>query len=158
MIAIDGPSGSGKTALAHALAQRHRCPVVAVEDLIPGWDGLSQAPQLLTNQILVPLSQRRPGKYRRWDWHQDAWAGWVEVPVVDLLIIEGCGVSVRPAGDYATTRVWVDAPTPVRKARGLARDGETYRPHWERWAAQEAALFGADHTQQRAHVHLWTGP
>ena len=34
-------------------------------------------------------------------------------------------------------RVWVEAPDAARKARALGRDGETFRPHWERWARQE---------------------
>ena len=40
--------------------------------------------------------------------------------------------------------------------RGLARDGELYRPHWERWAAQEEALFAADRTRDRADVVVST--
>lgn len=158
VVAIDGPSGSGKTALAAELAKRHRAPVISVEDVIPGWDGLSQAPRLLTDQVLLPLSEGRPAAYRRWDWYRSAWAEVVAVPPEDLLIIEGCGASVRPAGDYVSLRVWVDAPVAVRKARGLARDGELYRPHWDRWAAQEEVLFRADRTEERAHVRIWTGP
>ena len=33
------------------------------------------------------------------------------------------------AGAFAAVRVWVDAPTVVRKERALSRDGETYAPH-----------------------------
>jgi dephospho-CoA kinase len=63
---------------------------------------------------------------------------------------------VRPAGDYAAVGVWVEADREVRFARGIARDGETYRPHWERWARQEDALFAADRTRDRADVVLDT--
>ena len=28
-------------------------------------------------------------------------------------------------------------PGPPRRTRALARDGETFAPHWDRWAAQE---------------------
>jgi hypothetical protein len=52
--------------------------------------------------------------------------------------------------------VWVEAERPVRFARGIERDGETYRPPWERWARQEAALFAADGTRDRADVVLDT--
>ncbi len=41
-------------------------------------------------------------------------------------------------------RVFVDADPILRKRRGITRDGESYRPHWDQWAAQEAALFHAD--------------
>ncbi|MGJ3509784.1 4-amino-4-deoxy-L-arabinose transferase [Enemella sp. A6] len=156
VIAVDGPSGAGKTVLAGLIAEEYRCPVIEVEDLIPGWDGLAEAPRLLTEQILEPLGQGRSGAYRRWDWYADDWAEIVEVPPVELLLIEGCGSSVRPAGDYAAVRLWLDAPAEVRMARGLARDGETYRPYWQRWAAQEAALFGADGTAERADLRIDT--
>lgn len=31
----------------------------------------------------------------------------------------------------------MDADDAERKRRALERDGDTYRPHWDRWAAQE---------------------
>ena len=37
--------------------------------------------------------------------------------------------------------VWLQLPEAQRRRRALARDGEIYRPHWERWAAQEDALL-----------------
>ena len=40
-------------------------------------------------------------------------------------------------------RILVKAPDELRYRRAIDRDGETYRPHWERWAAQEEALFAA---------------
>jgi hypothetical protein len=52
--------------------------------------------------------------------------------------------------------VFVDADRMLRMSRGLARDGDTYRPHWERWAAQEEAVFAADDTKARADLVLDT--
>ena len=40
-------------------------------------------------------------------------------------------------------RIVVKAPDELRYRRAIDRDGEMYRPHWERWAAQEEALFAA---------------
>jgi hypothetical protein len=34
----------------------------------------------------------------------------------------------------------------------MARDGATYRPNWERWAASERALFARDRTRERADL------
>jgi hypothetical protein len=34
----------------------------------------------------------------------------------------------------------------------MARDGETYRPNWERWAASERELFERDRTRERADL------
>jgi hypothetical protein len=50
----------------------------------------------------------------------------------------------------------VEAEREVRFTRGIDRDGEAYRPHWERWARQEEALFAADRTRDRADVVLDT--
>ena len=38
------------------------------------------------------------------------------------------------------------------------RDGEAYRPHWERWASQEAAHFAADGTRNRADLRVDGAP
>lgn len=73
-----------------------------------------------------------------------------------LLIVEGCASTVRPAGEFVAVRVWVEATRDIRMARGIERDGEAYRPHWERWAAQEQALFGADGTRERADLIVRT--
>ena len=42
--------------------------------------------------------------------------------------------AARPLLDLA---VWLELETPARRTRALARDGETFAPHWDRWAAQE---------------------
>ena len=154
VIGIDGPSGSGKTTLAEAVREHLDCPVVHMDDLFPGWDGLAQATRLLTDQVLRPLAAGEPAGFRRWDWLASGWAERIEVPPTPLLIVEGCASTVRPAGDYVAVRVWMDADHDVRMSRGIERDGETYRPHWERWAAQERELFSTDRTWERADLIL----
>jgi hypothetical protein len=59
---------------------------------------------------------------------------------------------------HASLLVWVEAPQPERFRRGIARDGEAYRPHWERWAAQEDAHFAADHTRASAQLRVNGAP
>jgi uridine kinase len=158
VVAVDGPSGSGKTTLATHLARALPAPLVFMDDLYPGWDGLPQAVGLVTNQVLEPLSRGERAAYRRWDWNRGDWGTWVCVTPAGFLVVEGCGSSVRPAGEYAALRLWVDADPDVRMRRGIERDGETYRPHWQRWARQEAALFEADRTRERADVVIDTTP
>ena len=157
IIGIDGFSGSGKTTLAAQVSTALHAPVVHMDDLFPGWDGLADAVGLLVTQVLEPLARGERAAYRRWDWHQNDWADRIEVPETDLLIIEGCGSTVGPAGDYAAVRVFMEAPREERMRRGIERDGETYRPHWERWAAQESALFAEHRTRERAHLIIATG-
>lgn len=160
VVAIDGPSGAGKTTLARAvqLALEATGPVAVVhmDHLYPGWDGLAGAPELLTTQVLEPLSRGERAAYRLWSWVRDAWGGTREVPPCRFLVVEGCGSSVRPAGSYAAVSVFVDADVEVRRRRGIDRDGESYRPHWQRWADQETALFAADATRERADLVLDT--
>jgi uridine kinase len=158
VIAVDGPSGSGKTSLAAAVAARLDAAVVHMDDLYPGWDGLTAGVDAVTEQILEPLARGERAAYRRWDWHRDGWGETVPIPATGLLVLEGCGASVLPAGAYAAVRVWVDAPTAVRRERGIARDGDAYAPHWERWRGQEIAMFAADGTRDRADLIVDTTP
>ena len=161
VVAVDGPSGSGKTVLARALARDLGAPLLHMDDLYPGWDGLAASPALLAEQVLEPLARGERAAYRRWDWHASGWAtDPVEVPepTGGVLVVEGCGSSVGPAGEHAAVRVWVDAEPALRMRRGIARDGEGYRPHWERWAAQEERVFTADRTRERADLVIDTSP
>lgn len=153
VVAVDGPSGAGKTTLARSLGRRLGARVVHMDDVYPGWDGLAAAVPLVVEGLLEPLARGEDAAYRRWDWRRGRAATRPrEVRWVPRLVLEGVGSSVGPAAPYAAVRVWVEAPRAVRFARGIARDGETYRPHWERWARQEVALFGADGTRARADV------
>lgn len=158
VVAIDGPSGSGKTTLAARISTATGAPVAHLDEVFEGWDGLAEAPGQLADWVLRPLSQGRPGSFRRWDWLTSTRAEEVvvELPAGGVLIVEGCGSSVRPAGDFAAVRVWVEAPVEVRFARGIARDGDSYAPHWRRWQAQEDALFTADATRARADLIVTT--
>jgi len=158
VVAVDGPSGSGKTTLAlgvrDALAERTGGEVglVHMDEIYPGWDGLAAAPGLLAEQVLAPLSQGEAAAHRLWSWVRDTWVGIRVVPPVPLLVVEGCGSSVGAARPYVAVAVFVEADRDLRRARGLARDGAAYEPHWDRWAAQEAELFAGDRTRRCADL------
>ncbi|QKE84922.1 AAA family ATPase [Arthrobacter sp. NEB 688] len=156
VVAVDGPSGSGKTTLAKGVVEALRAPVVHMDELYPGWDGLADAVPLLVEQVLDPLSRGEQARYRVWDWDLHGWGETRAVPEAPVLVVEGCGSSVGRAGDFAAVRVWVEAPRDERMRRGIDRDGETFRPHWERWAAQEERVFAADRTREHADVRVST--
>ncbi|MEO7420905.1 MAG: hypothetical protein ABIU87_00730 [Ornithinibacter sp.] len=158
VVSIDGRSGAGKSVLAAAVGSALGCPVVHVDDLCPGWDGLADAVTLLTEQVLEPLSQGRPAAYRRWDWMRDRAGRAVSVEPTAHLVVEGCGALVPPAEAYAAVRVWVQAPEALRKVRALARDGAVYVPNWDRWAAQEESLYAARCPRDHADLVLSVGP
>ncbi len=157
ILIIDGPSGAGKTSLAAAVAARLSAPIVHMDSLYPGWDGLAEGVHRLTALVLEPLARGEAPRWRPWDWHGDRWGDPVELGWTSRLVVEGCGSSASPAGELAALRVWMDAPTRLRRRRGIDRDGQTYSPHWERWAAQEQTLFDRDRTRDRAHLVLDTG-
>ena len=152
LVCVDGPSGSGKTTLARALGAALDAPVLHLDDLYPGWDGLAAAVPLLRDGVVAPLLAGRDAAYRRWDWQRCAPGDTVAVGRPPVLVLDGVGSGARPVAAHAVLLVWVEAPREERFRRGIARDGETYRPHWERWAAQEATHFAAEGTRARADV------
>lgn len=156
LVAVDGASGSGKSTLARSVAEALGCPVLRMDDFYPGWDGLAEAVGLLTEKVIGPLCRGEDAIVPGWDWVTDRPSGLLTVPHTEVLVIDGVGSTVRPAGDHAAVRVWVECEPSVRKARGIARDGDAYEPFWDHWAAQEAALFAADDPRSRADVVIDT--
>ncbi len=156
LVCVDGPAGSGKSTLAAsvcaAAADLGTVALVQVDDLLDGWGGLDDAGHTLEYQVLGPLAEGRPGRYRRYDWHAGRFAEEVPVAPVDLLVVEGVGSWRTSYATWVTELVWVEAPRGLRLARGVARDGEALRPQWEAWLPAEAALFRRERTRERAHL------
>lgn len=156
VVGIDGRSGSGKTDLAVALAARLPATVVHLDDLYVGWHGLADALPAVCADLLVPLAAGRPGRYRRYDWVAGRPAELVTVPPADLVVIEGVGaLAVDCVAEYAL-RVWLDAPPETRRRRALARDGDTFAPHWQEWADQEDQVFAQHPARAAADLVLDT--
>lgn len=156
VIAVDGPAGSGKTTLAEGAAEELGCPVVHMDHLYPGWDGLADAVPRLVEWVLRPLAGARPARWRRFDWDAGEYAEWHDVPAHRFLVVEGVGCSVGEAARYAAVRVWVEAAYEERMRRGTERDGGLFAANWQRWADQEQSLFTVDHTRERADLVLTT--
>lgn len=154
LVCVDGPAGSGKSTLAAALAARlgAGCTVVHLDDLYEGWAGLPGVWARVEEQLLAPLAEGRAARYRRYDWLAGAFAEWVDVPVPEVLVLEGCGSAPRAVDGRAVLRVFVEAPDELRLARGLARDGEAERDHWLAWMHEESAEFAREGTRGRADV------
>ncbi len=147
LVCVDGPAGSGKTTLAKALG----APTVHMDDLYEGWSGLDRVDAQLEG-LLRPLATGAAGGYRRFDWDAGAFAETVVIAPVPLLVLEGVGSGSSRFEDLQTVLVWVEAPYDVRMARGIARDGDAFAPHWEQWAQDEAALFARERTRERADL------
>lgn len=147
VLLIDGRSGAGKTVLARELARRTGATLVSLDDVYPGWDGLAAGADAVPGII-------REGRWRRWDWVADAPGELSHVARDDSLIVEGCGAISRASRPLADHAWWIDRDDAERKARALARDGETYAPHWQRWAAQEEAFADAERPHELADLIL----
>ncbi len=148
LVCVDGPSGSGKTTFADGLG----LPVVHMEDLYPGWDGLEQAVTMLLDEVVAPLAAGRAARHRCYDWERGEYTSFRDIGTPPVLVVEGVGAGARAIASYAVLLLWMDAPADERFRRAMERDGDTYRPYWERWARQERAHFAAEGTRARADV------
>ncbi|GAA1347131.1 chorismate-binding protein [Falsarthrobacter nasiphocae] len=170
VLLIDGRSGSGKTTLAASVRAQLETPrapgllwaaqagiprwgTVAsldMEDLYQGWDGLGAAVTWAATEAVPRLARRECAPLRGWDWASSTPRELPPADPGDVLVVEGVGASARPivdaarAAGCAVITVWIEGTAEARKARALARDGETFRPHWDRWARAEDAWIASD--------------
>jgi len=158
VILVDGRSGAGKSTLARAVVaawpQRGRVQLVALDSLYPGWDGLDAGVETARASILHPHARGLIGVWQRWDWDAGAAA---EAHAVDPslpLIVEGSGILTAQTATLSDIRVWLESPENSRRTRALARDGDAYRPHWERWSAQERAHVQHDEPRSLATLRF----
>jgi energy-coupling factor transporter ATP-binding protein EcfA2 len=166
VVAVDGRSGAGKSTLARSLADAVRrlragAVVVRLDDLYPGWDGLDPVVPLVVEHLLTPLAGARPIVVPTWDWDGDRPGRARPVsalgpPRPAVVLLEGAGSGARAAAPWLAGVVWVDAEPAARRARALARDGDTYAPHWDRWSAQEEVYARREHLPARAALVLDT--
>lgn len=157
MLAIDGPSGSGKSTVAAAVmaelrARNVSAALLSTDDFATWEDPVSWWPRL-ADGVLEPLSEGRPGSYRRMDWTsgEPRLGELVTVDVPEVLILEGVSsgrASIRPRLSYLCWVGGLDAAT--RLERGVARDGESSRLALSRWQEFERGWFAVDRTGQHA--------
>lgn len=152
VVLLDGGSGAGKTSYAHRLADAgpSEVQVISLDELYPGWDGLAEGTRMLEQDL---LGSATPG-YWRWDWDAERRGSWQSVDLSLPTIVEGCGALTPATRALATFGIWLDADADERRRRALARDGEAYAPHWERWAAQEQEHWRAHRPWELADVVL----
>ena len=133
VVTIDGYSGSGISTLAAALVRLvNGWQVLHLDDWYPGWDGLAAGADI-ARRIAADLRAGRASSYEAWDWEHGITGATIRVPLAPT-IIEGCG-AIEAEADLS---VWIADPgEEERRTRALARDGQTYAPHWRRWAEQD---------------------
>ncbi|WP_258803822.1 aminodeoxychorismate synthase component I [Pseudarthrobacter sp. NS4] len=158
IIAIDGRSGAGKTTLAVELAARlrahHKVSLFHLEDIYPGWNGLAAGVERYVSTVLTPLSRGETATWISWDWekHYDGDSR-VTIPA-EIVIVEGVGAASAEARPLLNAVIWAESPDDVRRTRALDRDGATYEPYWDQWAAQETEWLAGDDVPQHADVRV----
>jgi uridine kinase len=162
IVGVDGPSGAGKSHLARTLAKALQAPIVEIDDFV-SWDDFAGWWPRFDTQVLTPLLRGEDAHYqaRDWtDWYGGSLGEWKTQPWTSTVIVEGVTCTRRETIGRLTYAVWVDAPAPLRLARGLARDGALAgaEQFWQRWMAEEAAFFASDGTRDRADLIIDTAP
>ena len=158
VVAVDGPAGSGKSVFAERLGTLLSATVVCLDDLTPAWSGPDKEAAILVERVLMPLAMGGDARYRRFDWVRNEYAEWCTVPAAPSLVVEGVGSGSRIVRPFLSLLVWVEAPTALRLTRGLERDGEVYRPQWERWREREDRLFQVEGTRASAEIRVDGAP
>jgi uridine kinase len=154
IILIDGESGAGKSTLAETMAEPLGATVVRLDDVYTGWDGLVAGRESIISSVLRPLAKGVSGSYEAWDWELNQ-PGWhVPVPLCDVLIVEGCGISTAESRAIADVSIWLDCPEPTRAARLLRRDGHEFDDEMPFWNAQVARHIANDDPIATASVRL----
>jgi hypothetical protein len=156
VIAIDGRSGAGKTVLAYRLGEDLGAPVVRIEDLYGGWDGLERGIDLMADAVLAPIASGRSPLVPHYDWVARQWSEPVAIQPTGLLIIEGVGVGARRVAEFVSFLVWLELAADERKRRAFSRDGDSFGPHWDAWAAQETRMLARERIRVRADLVLDT--
>lgn len=155
IVGVDGPSGAGKSTLARLVADVLGAPVVEIDDFV-SWDDFGGWWPRFEADVVRPLLDGRDATYQVRDWvgdeFGDSLAGWKTVAWHPFVVFEGVTCSRVAIARSLACRVWVDTPAAERLRRGIARDGESHRPYWERWIVQENVFFAADDTRARADV------
>ncbi|MDQ0632180.1 para-aminobenzoate synthetase [Arthrobacter pascens] len=161
IIAIDGRSGAGKTTLAIELAallrSHHKVSLFHLEDIYPGWNGLTAGIERYVSTVLKPLSSGERAVWTSWDWerHYDGDTR-VTMPA-EIVIVEGVGAAAAEARPLLSAVVWADSLADLRRTRALNRDGGTYEPYWDHWAEQEDAWLAGDDVPRHADIRVLNG-
>lgn len=149
VVLIDGGAGAGKSTLAAQIVEAWPGPqlptVICTDAFCPGWDGLATAAAAVPSLIAG-------GVVPSWDWEAGRPGTPVAVDPNRPLIVEGCGSITGASRELATLCLWVETPPDRRRERALARDGEMFAPHWQRWADQEAAHWREDRPWELADI------
>ena len=140
LLTLDGRSGSGKTDLSALVVGRHSgTQVLHLDDLYRDWDDLPSG-LIRARHLAEAWCRGEEGSYLPTRWPGLPPQVRRAVTAGAPLVIEGVGATWVGRG-VADAAVWLDVARDLRRLRALARDGETFAPHWLTWEHQEDAWF-----------------
>jgi uridine kinase len=152
IVAIDGLGGAGKSTLAFRVARELGSPPVIHTDDFASWDNPVDWYERMLEQVLLPLANRRPARYQRFDWDRNALAEWHTIDADDFLIIEGVTASRIAFRPYLAVTVWVQTSRAERLRRAIARDTPGAADSWEAWMRDEDAYVAREHPSDHADL------
>ncbi len=153
-VTLDGPCASGKTTLARELAEQLPAAVVHTDDYViphsrktperlavPG--GNCDAERLV-QEVLIPWTQGKGVRYRRYDCRADRLLPEESLPDCAILIVEGSYCNLPSIRLYADLRLFQQTDPEVRRARLTRRESpESLRRFDALWIPLENAYFEA---------------
>ena len=110
-------------------------PIVHTDDFASADNPIDWWPRLL-DQVIVPLTGRRPALYQRYDWPTESLAEWHTVEPAPIIIIEGVSSARREWSQHLSYVIWI-RPHTAASATRVERDGEDALDDWERWMAEK---------------------
>ncbi len=132
-------------------------PSVAVwsTDLLATWEQPFDWWCDLETDVLQPLSAGRSGWLGTVTWTagRPVPGAVVEVPPVDVLILEGVSSGRLAVAGRLSALLWVEClDRAARLARAVARDGEGSRENLRKWQDAEDAFYAVDDPRSRADM------
>jgi len=152
IVAVDGPGGAGKSSLADRLAQELDAQIVHTDDFASWENPVDWWPNLI-ELALEPLAAGRPARYTPTTWGSEEREPLVIEPS-GIVILEGVTASREAFRPYLAYSIWIETPRELRLRRGIDRDGEHMRPHWEEWMAGEDRYIRRERPAEHADVVL----
>jgi len=166
IVAVDGRSAGGKTTTAERLraAARERglTSTVAHTDDIAWHHSFFDWADLLVEGVLEPLRRGEDVSCTPPGWVSHGRSGALQVPVCDLVLVEGVGAGRREVAEFLDGVVWVASDLDEAMRRGLDRDvasgvngdREQATAFWHEWMAQELPFQADQRTWERATLVL----
>ena len=167
LVGIDGLGGAGKSTFArHLEHQIDRSAVVVEGDdfyrdipedarvLLDARQGVEQYFdwQRLRREVLEPVAHGESLlRYQRYDWGAAAMGRWVEVPMPEVVIVEGVYMLRPELRDLVDVKVYVEASASLRQQRQIDR-GENPSEWITRWAAAERLYMSEASPREVADV------